>query len=178
MLRKNTLLTFIQEALSYGYLSLKPFDLVRLCWCYFCEEEYLPPAIPVTNLPAYNPHILSEVAMQRKPTRKGMLLTWIALFLPKYSANTPDSTEPTGFVMTPRLAEKKKKFHCQIISLEPVLDIGQTQFIHLHFSTKTFRTSLRRSVYLIDWCAKMETDFFTLSRRFTYLTTNLGSSLY
>lgn len=108
MLRKNTLLTFIQEALSYGYLSLKPFDLVRLCWCYFCEEEYLPPAIPVTNLPAYNPHILSEVAMQRKPTRKGMLLTWIALFLPKYSANTPDSTEPTGFVMTPRLAEKKE----------------------------------------------------------------------
>lgn len=64
----------------------------------------LPPAIPVISLPEYNPHIPVDEAMHTKPSKKGILLIWIALFRPKYSARIPDKTDPIGFVITPKLA--------------------------------------------------------------------------
>jgi hypothetical protein len=44
--------------------------------------------------------------MHSQPKMKGTLLIWMDLFLPKYSATTPDRIEPIGFVMAPRLAAK------------------------------------------------------------------------
>lgn len=48
--------------------------------------------------------MLVDEAMHRNPSRNGMLLICIARFRPKYSANIPDKTDPTGFVITPKLA--------------------------------------------------------------------------
>lgn len=39
----------------------------------------------------------------------GRLLIWIDLLLPKYSAMIPDRMEPTGLVITPKLAENETK---------------------------------------------------------------------
>lgn len=73
------------------------------------NKNQLPAAIPLMSLPAYKVQMFSDMAIQRKPSMKGILLICIALFLPRYSANIPDRTDPTGLVITPRLAKNKTK---------------------------------------------------------------------
>lgn len=43
--------------------------------------------------------------MQIQPIMKGMLLNCIDIFRPNHWARSPESMDPTGFVIAPKLAE-------------------------------------------------------------------------